>query len=451
MSWCSGAKRGARSATKGSGARTSRNLGRIALAALSALLATGCDKGPERYGVLHDAGLSADEKTLLVLVEHGTTTTNRGGLWAGDTTNVRPETMQVHEFERSSGKPGRVLSHPPPAESGRAHDRLADYAVTTGAPVASLKDCRALYTECAATTTPHPYRISRRVFDPQAGRTIEWSGRKLVVSPFAAMDAVQIRAARDALLRRSVEQIHTAAMKDFATRASKEDPERIETTETGAAETDAAMTASYRLTPGRIVHGRFDYPERKFFIVWDRDGACVTDSSAAVALVIGCHASDEGGLARAARGIARARPPDPDRTGMTWGVIATSDEPLTPLGSVTVACHGLPRETADKPCTQDDGNTACRRSFPMLCSRADVAFAAKSPWARRLALTAPVRGTELLSVGVADQICRGQLGDGWKMTEVDELGYKYQVTGIGSLPATSRFWVRNGDGPANCW
>ena len=87
----------------------------------------------------------------------------------------------------------------------------------------------------------------------------------------------------------------------------------------------------------------------------------------------------------------------------------------------------------------------------MLCSKADAALPPRSSLARRLALTAPVRGTELLSVGAADKVCQAALGEGWRMTDGEEAGNKYQVTGIGNVPATSRFWVRAGEGSANCW
>ncbi len=434
------------------GTRRARDL--IALAALLSLVsASGCGQQGEPYGSVHDAGLSADTKSLLLLVERGTKRkTTSGGLWTGDITTDFPETMEIHEFDRASGTPGRVFSHPPPdAGSPRGRESLVAYAAKDGITASPLKDCRELYTECAETTAPQPYMLDRRVVDPQGGKAIAWDGRRLAVTPFDAMSPAQIRAAREALLRRSVERMHAAAMKDFAARATTEDPERIETTHTGTAEPDPGMTASYRLIPGRVIHARFEYPEARFTVVWDRNGACVTDSAAIAALVAGCRASDEGGLGRAVRGIAQARPPDPDRMGTSWGVVATSDRPETPAGTVTVACHGKPAEGADKPCTERDGNTACRKSLPMLCSKADASHVPQSPWARRLALTAPVRGTDLLSVDGADQLCQRDLGDGWKMTHSDELGYKYTVTGVGSLPATSRFWVRYGDGLANCW
>jgi hypothetical protein len=433
--------------------RTSRCIANgVALAALLALAAApGCGQRAEPYGILHDAGLSADGKTLLVLVEHGTKTTDSGNLWRGDITTEHPASMQIHEFDRNSGKPGRVLDFPPPPESRAVpHERLEVYAARSGMPVSSFRDCRELYTECAATTTPNPYLLGRRVVDPQGGRMIEWDGRGLVVTPFEAMNAEQIRVARAALFRRSVERMRAAATKDFAARSTSEDPERIATGDTGTAERDPGMTAFYRLQPGRVTTARFEYAETRFGVVWARDGACVTDS-AATAPVIGCEAGDNDALERAARGIARARPPDPDRTGTSWGVIAAQESPETPKGTVTVACHGLPRETTGKTCDDQKGDTACRTSLPMLCSKADSSLPPQSPLARQLALTAPVLGTDLASVGAADQVCRRELGDGWKMTESEESKNKYQVTGVGSLAATTRFWVRNGGGLANCW
>lgn len=169
------------------------------------------------------------------------------------------------------------------------------------------------------------------------------------------------------------------------------------------------------------------------------------------ATITGCESSDESGLDRFARGIARARPEDPDRTGTIWGVLAASDTSQMPAGTVTVACHGMPRETAGRPCDDKKGDTACGASLSMLCSKADASLAPQSPLARRLALTAPVRGAELVSTGAADQLCRAALGEGWMMTESEESRNKYQITGVGRLAATSRFRVRSGEGLANCW
>lgn len=449
-----GSNAGCGGATIGCHRRDSRCLANgVVLAALLALMsASGCAQRDGLYGVVQDAGLSADGKTLLVLVEHGTqTTATSSNLWRGDITTQRPESVQIHEFDRSSGKPGRVLSFPAPARTGpRGYERLQDYAPQAGAPAASLQDCHQPYDECVEAATPHPYLLGRQVVDPQQGRTIEWDGQRLVVAPFKAMTAVQIRAARETLFRRSVERMRAAATKDLAERATAEDPDRIVTGDKGTVERDPGMTATYNLRPGRVVTARFEYANTRFNVVWARDGACITDH-ALVAPVIGCDAGDSGALQRAASGIARARPPDPDRMGTSWGVVATTDAKETPAGSTTVACHGMPRETAGKPCNDPKGTTACRASLPVLCSKADGSHPPQSPWARRLALTAPVRGTELLSVAVADQVCRSQLGDGWKMTDAEESTFKYQVTGVGSLPPTTRFWVRNGGGLANCW
>jgi hypothetical protein len=273
------------------------------LAALVA--ASGCGQQSEPYGILHDAGLSADAKTLLILVEHGVKTTESGNIWRGDIKTERPDSVQIHEFDRSSGKPGRVLRYPPPVESGpRPHERLEVYATRSGTPVSSLQDCRELYTECAATTSPHPYMLGRRVIDPQGRRMIEWDGRRLVVTLFEVMSAAEIRAAREALFRRSVERMRAAATKDFAARAMSENPERIVTGDTGTVERDPGMTASYRLLPGHIIAARFEYADTRFGVVWGRDGACITDN-AAVAPVVGCEAGDKDALERAANGIER--------------------------------------------------------------------------------------------------------------------------------------------------
>ena len=424
---------------------------KIRVALLTLLVASGCGQRGGTYGVLHDAGLSADGKTLLVLVERGTTTTDHGGLWTGDITTKHPESLKIHEFDRSSGKPGRVLDYPQPAGSlSRPLEHVEVYAAKSGIQVSPLPECREFYTECAAMTTPRPYMVNRRVVDPQGGRMIQWDGRRLIVTPFESMNAAQIRAARDALFRRTVERMHAAATKELAALPASEDPERIVTGSRGTAEREPGMTATYRLLPGRVILAQFEYAENRFNVGWERDGACIVDT-ADVARAVGCDAGDQGALERVALGIARARPPDPDRTGTTWGVLEIRESAEAPKGTVTVACHGKPRETAGKPCDNQKGDTACRATLPMLCSKPDTSLPPRSPLARQLALTAPVQGTDLVSISAADQVCRTALGDGWRMTEVEESLYKYAITGIGSFPATTRFWVRNGGGLANCW
>jgi len=164
-------------------------------ALLVLLAATACTPGPEPYGVIRDAGLSPDGKTLLVLIEHGTKTTARGNIFRGDITTARPASMRIHGFDRSSGNLGPVSSQPPPAEANAAGDRLDRYAAVTGGTVASLKDCRALYTPCAEATVPNPYRVGGLIVDPQGRRSIEWNGERLVVAPFQALDAAPLRIA----------------------------------------------------------------------------------------------------------------------------------------------------------------------------------------------------------------------------------------------------------------
>ncbi|MEP7311896.1 MAG: hypothetical protein ABI859_04900 [Pseudomonadota bacterium] len=269
------------------------------VALLTLLAAGGCDGSRAKpYGTVQGAGLSADGKTLLVLVEHGTKATDTSNnLWRGDISTEHAETEQIHEFDRDSGKPGRVLEFlAPPVTGPRGDESLAAYAARAGVSASPMKECRELYSECAETTSPQPYLVNRRVLDPQSGAAIEWDGQQLVVAPFEAMNAVQIRAAREALFRRSIERIRRAAAKDFATRAAAEDPERIATGEAGTAERDPGMTASYSFHPGRITRARFEYAENRFIVVWRRDGACVTDSAIVAALVTGCHAVDEGDL-----------------------------------------------------------------------------------------------------------------------------------------------------------
>src|SRR5664279_3872474 len=120
---------------------------KIRAALLMLVVASGCGQHDERYGVLQDAGLSADGRTLLVLVEHGTTTTDHGGLWMGDITTKHPESLKIHEFDRGSGRPGRVLDYPQPAGSlSHPLQHVEVYAAKSGIQVSPLPECREFYT-----------------------------------------------------------------------------------------------------------------------------------------------------------------------------------------------------------------------------------------------------------------------------------------------------------------
>lgn len=175
------------------------------------------------------------------------------------------------------------------------------------------------------------------------------------------------------------------------------------------------------------------------------------------------------------------------KKGMTWGVDADTE---TPDGVAYVSCHGEPA-TEHGSCDAYVGDTSCTIPLPLLCLQVDdtpeppgllaPAVNAALPddfyagWAGgRVATTAPMRGTELKSREIANQICASAFGDTWRLAEfhdggrnkrarelivTDPDGTVRTVTATGSWAfyaagnpnRSSRFWVAIDDQPANCW
>jgi hypothetical protein len=175
----------------------------------------------------------------------------------------------------------------------------------------------------------------------------------------------------------------------------------------------------------------------------------------------------------------------PPRRGLTWGRVAHDKK----LGTDLVSCHGAPRPEGGD-CDAHEGDTLCTEQLPILCLKRDgsarpnyalVGTAHSMPreyyqgWAGgRIALTRPVRGTNLTSLAAADAICAQALGKGYRMAEFHDGKY---VVGMGEqrlhgklwpkddalasggwafhargkVKGTTRFWVSINDQPANCW
>jgi len=159
--------------------------------------------------------------------------------------------------------------------------------------------------------------------------------------------------------------------------------------------------------------------------------------------------------------------------GMTFG---NNTNASTGDGVVFVTCHGLPR-TASGSCNAYTGDTSCETTLPLLCLNVDGrprpaglivpskgASAAMSSefyagWAAgRVAATAPLAGTDLISAENAGEICRVEFGNGWRMAEfhdglIDTAGNRggWAWYANGRLDTSTRYWVRNNDTAANCW
>ncbi|MEO0481340.1 MAG: hypothetical protein AAF196_17870 [Planctomycetota bacterium] len=72
-------------------------------------------------------------------------------------------------------------------------------------------------------------------------------------------------------------------------------------------------------------------------------------------------------------------------------------------------------------------------------------------WARGyVALTVPIKGTELTSLEAANQIVRRELGEQWRMAEFHD-GWGWNFWARGNISDDSRFWVHINDQNANPW
>lgn len=162
-----------------------------------------------------------------------------------------------------------------------------------------------------------------------------------------------------------------------------------------------------------------------------------------------------------------------DGFGMTFG---NNTNDSTGDGVVFVTCHGLPR-TERGSCNAYTGDTSCAARLPLLCLQVDgrprpagllvppAGGAAAMPshfyagWAAgRVAATAPVAGTDLVSPERADHRCRAEFGDGWRMAEfhdglIDAAGNRggWAWYAHGRLDTSTRYWVRINDTAGNCW
>lgn len=115
-------------------------------------------------------------------------------------------------------------------------------------------------------------------------------------------------------------------------------------------------------------------------------------------------------------------------------------------------------------CDPYDGDTACSVALPILCIYVSGApdpnpecSSYYNGWSEgHVAITAAVRGTDLISKANADSICQGQFGAGWRMAEFHDgdpdgnsAGWNFRA--YGSLPDYVRFWIYINDQNANCW
>lgn len=131
--------------------------------------------------------------------------------------------------------------------------------------------------------------------------------------------------------------------------------------------------------------------------------------------------------------------------GMTWRVLGQSG------AYVHVGADGVTDAY--------NGDTNVNTSLPVLCLLQDgrsapttISFDFYNGWALgEVRLTAPVMGSALTSRAVADGICSGTFGPGYRMGEFHDGAGGWSWWAQGVLNATSRFWVAINDQPANPW
>jgi hypothetical protein len=138
--------------------------------------------------------------------------------------------------------------------------------------------------------------------------------------------------------------------------------------------------------------------------------------------------------------------------GMTWTLFDDSEEIA---GYSHVGCHANPESS----CDQFLGDTMCTEKLPVLCieksTSVSIGSTSKGPAHSlgNIQVTDAVEGTSLTSSAAADQICKTEFGDAWRMAEWhDSHGFNdKQLWGKGEVPSATRFWVHIDDQPANCW
>ncbi len=168
----------------------------------------------------------------------------------------------------------------------------------------------------------------------------------------------------------------------------------------------------------------------------------------------------------------------PIRKAMTWKKISHDDK----LGIDIVGCAG---------CNAYSGDVRVTEELPVLAikkeglPRPPYGFGGCKDCAREkeyyygwagghIALTKPIKGSELTSLQKANEYCEQQCGKGYRMAEFHDGEYvvgmnKEQYYGetwldeshrsrgawnffaYGNIPADTRFWVYIDDQPANCW
>ena len=166
--------------------------------------------------------------------------------------------------------------------------------------------------------------------------------------------------------------------------------------------------------------------------------------------------------------VSSAEPAAPLKKAMTWSLLSSA----VPDASNAYALVGT-----DAVTNPYQGDTWTNNSLPVLCINKNnplypgagvIGNPTQTPggaWRRTwsggtVALTAPIKGTQLTSLATADALCASQLGSGYRMAEFHDgdptlwSGWDFWAAALNadlSLFQGTRFWVSIDDQSANPW
>ncbi|HEV8583252.1 MAG TPA: flagellar hook-length control protein [Thermoanaerobaculia bacterium] len=131
---------------------------------------------------------------------------------------------------------------------------------------------------------------------------------------------------------------------------------------------------------------------------------------------------------------------------MTWGKLSHNSS----NGADRVNCNG---------CDAYSGDTDCTTNLPILCYKYDGSAVPSGltpsfydGWKYgHIALTLPVRGSDLTSLADANAICAYHFGPGYEIAEFHHNLGGWGWWAFGNIRGDQRFWVYINDTSANCW
>lgn len=453
-------------------------------------LVVACGDSTKSYTRLHDAAVSEDGGSIVLLAETGKATLSGNAFSA--TWDYQPHELELWRLERSNGELRREESIKPPSDFRGFYGspRLAEIFAQQSLATTSLPNCGAEFTRCAIKRAPEAFLIrdltddrdqGLMLIDPIAGKRVRGDHAQLIDEPWTVLDRAAFEATALEMMRTTTSRIFSAASERLRTSIAKSGA--LPTERSGAygesaisAEHPGLMT-EYEIFPGGEISAAIVYAEElPTRIRWmpsaevgadgmPREFTCEVDRREATQWFAGCTF------------YARPQTLDPElvdlmsripelkasaatdtaynsaRKGLTFGV--RYHNPVAK--EVWVSCLGVPG-TRRGQCDIDVGDTVCEDPLPILCVRPDSALEApyddsalRSHWfGADVATSQPVRGIELVSSADADARCAGEFGLEWRMARWSDHGEDFIARG--NIDASSRFWVDATETyDADCW